>query len=69
MTHPFLETREAFNAFVAAWESGELPKAQWTHAAHVAMGAGYVARYGPGAVDDAAGHQAPQRRGGDGRHP
>jgi len=52
MTHPFLETREAFDAFVAAWESGRLPKAAWTHGAHVAIGACYVVRYGERAVDE-----------------
>ena len=52
MTHPFLETRESFEAFMSAWETGRLPKAQWTHAAHVAMGSAYVVRYGPAAVDE-----------------
>lgn len=35
-----------------AWETGRLPKAAWTHAAHVAMGASYVVRYGASAVDE-----------------
>ncbi len=48
----FLDTRESFDAFVKAWEAGELPRAQWTHAAHVAMGACYVVRYGTSAVDE-----------------
>ena len=48
----FLDTRESFDAFVKAWEAGQLPKAAWTHEAHVAMGAGYVVRYGPLAVDE-----------------
>lgn len=48
----FLDTRESFDAFVAAWEEGRLPKAAWTHEAHVAMGACYVVRYGPSAVDE-----------------
>ena len=52
MTHAFLETRESFAAFMQAWESGRLPKAQWTHAAHVAMGSAYVVRHGPAAVDE-----------------
>jgi hypothetical protein len=47
----FLDTRDSFDAFVAAWEAGELPKTAWTHAAHVAMGACYVVRYGAAAVD------------------
>lgn len=52
MPHPFLETHDSFDAFVAAWEAGLLPKAEWTHAAHVAMGACYVVRYGEAAVDE-----------------
>jgi len=52
MTHPFLETRESFAAFVEAWESGRLPKAEWTHAAHVAMGSVYVVRYGTSATEE-----------------
>ena len=60
MTHPevpasptaFLEARDSFDAFVKAWEAGELPKAAWTHAAHVAMGACYAVRYGETAVDE-----------------
>jgi len=48
----FLDTRESFEAFVTAWEAGKLPKAQWTHEAHVAIGATYVVRYGAAAVDE-----------------
>lgn len=48
----FLDTRESFDAFVKDWEAGQLPKAAWTHEAHVAMGACYVVRYGPSAVDE-----------------
>jgi len=48
----FLDTRESFDAFVKSWEGGELPKAAWTHEAHVAMGACYVVRYGSSAVDE-----------------
>ena len=48
----FLESRASFEAFVAQWEGGNLPKPSWTHAAHVAMGACYVVRYGSGAVDE-----------------
>ena len=29
---------EALENFIAQWEAGVLPKAQWTHAAHVAVG-------------------------------
>jgi hypothetical protein len=48
----FLESRESFEAFVRAWEAGELPRAEWTHAAHVAMSACYVVRYRSRAVDE-----------------
>lgn len=48
----FLETHESFDAFVKAWEAGELPKAAWTHAAHVAVAACYVVRHGSSAVDE-----------------
>ncbi len=36
MTHPFLENAAALDEFVAEWRAGRLPKAAWTHAAHVA---------------------------------
>ena len=52
MAHPFLETRESFDAFMASWEARRLPKADWTHAAHVAVGACYGVRYGERAVDE-----------------
>lgn len=44
-TPPFLATPQTFDAFVNAWEAGVLPKEQWTHAAHVAVGACYAVRY------------------------
>lgn len=44
--YDFLDSREAFREFVAAWETGVLPKASWTHAAHVAVAACYAVRYG-----------------------
>lgn len=34
-----------------AWESGTLPQAAWTHAAHVAIGACYTVRFGSLALD------------------
>jgi hypothetical protein len=43
--HSFIASREALDEFVAAWEAGTLTKAQWTHAAHVAVGACYAVRY------------------------
>jgi hypothetical protein len=49
---PFLDSPAAFHEFLATWEAGALPKAAWTHAAHVAVGAAYSVRYGPGAVDE-----------------
>jgi flavin reductase (DIM6/NTAB) family NADH-FMN oxidoreductase RutF len=41
----FMASRGAFEEFVAAWEAGTLPRAQWSHAAHVAIGAYYAVRY------------------------
>jgi flavin reductase (DIM6/NTAB) family NADH-FMN oxidoreductase RutF len=49
--YDFLDTRQAFADFVAAWEAGTLPKAQWTHAAHVAVSAAYTVRFGGGAFE------------------
>ena len=46
-THSFLTSREAFESFLATWEAGTLPKSEWTHAAHVAVGAAYTVRFGP----------------------
>jgi hypothetical protein len=46
--HPhykFIASREILEAFIQAWEAGVLPKAEWTHAAHVAVGAYYRVRY------------------------
>ena len=37
-----LESEASLQQFVEAWKAGKLPKAEWTHAAHVAM-AGYFA--------------------------
>ena len=48
--HPFLASDEAFQAFVTAWEQGTLPHAQWSHAAHVSIGACYAVRHGDGAL-------------------
>jgi hypothetical protein len=47
---PFLASDEAFAAFVTAWEQGTLPPAQWSHAAHVSIGACYAVRHGDGAI-------------------
>ena len=48
----FLDSRESFDAFVKAWEAGQLPRAAWTHEAHLAVGACYVVRHGSSAVDE-----------------
>jgi hypothetical protein len=37
MTHPFLASPEALDAFIQDWRNGRLPRAAWTHAAHVAV--------------------------------
>jgi len=34
-----LKSESELQRFVEAWKSGKLPKVEWTHAAHVAMGA------------------------------
>lgn len=36
---PFLESEAALQQFVETWKAGKLPKAAWTHAAHVGMAA------------------------------
>ena len=51
LSYPWLASPEAFQAFVAAWESGTLPKHEWSHAAHVAVGACYALRHGGAALD------------------
>jgi hypothetical protein len=38
-TFALLESEGELERFVEAWKSGRLPKAEWTHAAHVAMAA------------------------------
>jgi len=35
--HPFLKSSEALESFVIDWTTGVLPKAVWTHGAHVAV--------------------------------
>ena len=40
-----LESRERMDQFVAAWETGTLPKSRWTHAAHVAVCSVLIVRY------------------------
>lgn len=48
--HPWLASRDDFGAFIDTWERGALPKAAWTHAAHVAVGACYAVRHGADAL-------------------
>lgn len=48
--YPWLASSDRFRAFVQAWEDGSLPKADWTHAAHVAVGAAYAVRHGGDAL-------------------
>lgn len=50
LSYPWLASAAAFTTFVAAWEAGTLPKHQWSHAAHVAVGACYALRHGPEAL-------------------
>ena len=40
--HKYLSSPRALAEFVAAWEACTLTKADWTHAAHVAVGSYYV---------------------------
>jgi hypothetical protein len=48
---PELPTTEPeIDAFIAAFESGTLPKARWTHAAHILTGACYVHSLGEAAA-------------------
>ena len=41
-----LRDENSFAQFVAAFERGELPRAMWTHGAHVAIAALYLQRHG-----------------------
>jgi hypothetical protein len=43
--YKFIESRDMLEKFMAAWEAGALPKAEWTHGAHVAVGAYYAVRH------------------------
>ena len=49
--YAFLVSRAAFHDFLAAWETSTLPKNQWTHAAHVAVGAAYTVQFGDNAFE------------------
>lgn len=43
--YTFLTSRVAFQEFMARLEDCTLPKSQWTHAAHVAVGASYAVQF------------------------
>jgi hypothetical protein len=45
-------TEAEIDTFVHAFESGTLPKARWTHGAHLLTGAWYVHRLGEAAATD-----------------
>ena len=47
----FLESREAFEDFVATWEATSLAKIDWTHAARVAVATSYRHRFGDQALE------------------
>jgi len=49
--HDFLTSPAFLEQFLDSWEAGTLPKPQWTHAAHVAVGACYTVRFGASALE------------------
>jgi hypothetical protein len=42
MRHAFADTAETMAAFIDAWHAGRVTRAEWTHAAHVAVCASYA---------------------------
>ena len=52
MTYDFLESEQAFAEFLDQFERGTLPKAIWTHAAHLAVGTWYLVTFPEGAAID-----------------
>ena len=46
LAHPFLASDTILREFVSSWEKHTLPKAEWTHAAHIAVCAFYTAALG-----------------------
>lgn len=42
MTYDFLANEQAFEKFVEEFENGTLPRPNWTHAAHLSIGAWYL---------------------------
>ena len=49
-TFALLESESELQRFVDAWKAGRLPKAEWTHAAHVAMAAYFAFDHAPEAT-------------------
>ena len=45
MTYDFLESEQALAEFLDLFEQGTLPKAIWTHAAHLAVGTWYLVTF------------------------
>ena len=45
MTYDFLDNEQSLADFIHQFERGTLPKATWTHAAHLAVGAWYLASF------------------------
>jgi hypothetical protein len=49
-TFAFLESEPGLQHFVEVWKAGQLPKAEWSHAAHVAMAAYFAFDHAPDAT-------------------
>lgn len=47
MSADFFASQEAYETFIARFESAAFTLPEWTHAAHLAMGLWYVAHYPP----------------------
>ena len=45
MTYDFLESERALANFIGQFERGTLPKAMWTHRAHLAVGTWYLVNF------------------------
>jgi len=43
--HPFVASTKTLEQFVQEWERGTLPKARWTHGAHVGVAAYFAYEY------------------------
>ena len=50
MTNDLPTSESETSSFLAAFEDGSLPKARWTHAAHIFTGACYVHSFGESAA-------------------